>query len=86
MYCYDRRGNITSKRQIVGSVTSTIAYSYTLVDRLATLTYPSAAIVTYTRNAIGQIIALSYRANATATAQTLISDASYLPFGPLRQP
>ena len=85
VYCYDRRGNITSKQQTVGSVTSTMSYSYTLGDRLATLTYASGAIVTYTRNVIGQITTVSYKANATATAQTLISAASYLPFGPLTQ-
>jgi RHS repeat-associated protein len=82
-YCYDRRGNVVTKQQTTGSTVSTLGYAYTVADRISSITYPSGAIVTYTRNSIGQITGVTYQANATATAQTLISSATYLPFGPL---
>jgi len=82
-YCYDRRGNVTQKKQITSSVTLTTQYSYTLADRLASLTYPSGAIVTYSRDTVGRITTVTWKANATATATTLVSNATYYPFGPL---
>ena len=85
VYCYDRRGNMLQKKQTVGSVISTASYTYTLADRIATITYPSGAIVTYTRNTLGQIANISYQANATANAQFLVGTTTYLPFGPINQ-
>jgi len=82
-YCYDRRGNVVTKQQTTGGTVSTLGYTYTVADRLSTITYPSGAIVTYTRNSLGQITGVAYQSSATATAQTLISSATYLPFGPL---
>ncbi|HUD41942.1 MAG TPA: RHS repeat-associated core domain-containing protein [Dokdonella sp.] len=84
-YCYDRRGNVTRKRQLMSATLSlyTVDYAWTKADRLATLTYPSGGIATYTRNAIGQISGITWKANASATPQTLVSGATYYPFGPL---
>ncbi|MBN8887803.1 MAG: RHS repeat protein [Rudaea sp.] len=85
VYCYDRRGNVTSKKQTANGVVSTVSYAYTVADRVQSITYPSGAIVGYARNALGQITAITYQANATASAQNLVASASYLPFGPLSQ-
>jgi len=82
-YCYDRRGNVTKKTQVTSGTTLIMNYTYTLADRLATVTYPSTALVTYTRNSIGQIINVAYKATPTSSSVTLINTASYLPFGPL---
>jgi len=82
-YCYDRRGNITKKTQVTSTTTLTVSYTWTKADRLAGLTYPSGAIVSYTRNAIGQVTGLTWKANASATPQTVVSNATYYPFGPL---
>lgn len=84
-YCYDRRGNVTRKRQLMSATLSlyTVDYTWTKADRLATLTYPSGGIATYTRNAIGQINGITWKASAVATPQTLVSSATYYPFGPL---
>ncbi|HEY8009626.1 MAG TPA: RHS repeat-associated core domain-containing protein [Rudaea sp.] len=85
VYCYDRRVNVLQKKQTAGSVISTASYTYTLADHISTITYPSGAIVTYARNALGQITNISYKANATANAQVLVGTTTYLPFGPLNQ-
>jgi len=82
-YCYDRRGNVTQKKQVTSGVTLTTQYGYTLADRLANITYPSGAIVTYTRDTVGRVKTVTWKANATSSATTLVSNATYYPFGPL---
>ena len=82
-YCYDLRGNVLTKTQVTGGTTLTTGYTYTLADRLQSITYPSGAIVNYGRDGTGRITSVTYQANATATAQTIVSSASYYPFGPL---
>jgi len=82
-YCYDRRGNVTQKKQVTSGVTLATQYTYTLADRLASLTYPSGAVVTYTRDTVGRVKTVTWKANATSSATTLVSNATYYPFGPL---
>lgn len=82
-YCYDRRGNVMTKTQVTAGKTLVISYSYDKADRLTTLTYPSGGIATYTRDAVGRVTGLTWKADATATPITVISNATYLPFGPL---
>lgn len=81
-YCYDRRGNVLNKVQVTSGTTFTTGYTYTLADRLASITYPSGAIVSYDRDTVGRVTSVTYKANATATAQTILSNVSYYPFGP----
>jgi RHS repeat-associated protein len=81
-YCYDRRGNILSKAQVTNGVTLTTSYAYTLADRLSGITYPSGAIITYVRDNVGRITSVTYKANANASAVTVLSGISYYPFGP----
>ena len=82
-YCYDRRGNVTRKTQVTGSTTQAVAYTWNLSDRLASITYPSGGIATYARNAIGQVISVTWKVNSLATPVSVIGNASYYPFGPL---
>ncbi len=82
-YCYDRRGNVLAKTQITNGTTLATGYAYTNGDRIATISYPSTAVATYTRNSIGKITSIAYKATPTGTAATLVSSATYLPFGPL---
>jgi RHS repeat-associated protein len=82
-YCYDRRGNVTQKTQVTGKVTLTTQYGYTTADRLASITSPSGAITTYTRDSVGRVKTVTWKANATASATTIVSNAAYYSFGPL---
>lgn len=82
-YCYDRRGNVIRKVQSIASgPTRTVRYAYNLADRLVTLTYPSGAVVTYTRDAGGRISGVAAKPTAAAAQVTLASAVEYLPFGP----
>jgi len=82
-YCYDGHGNLRLKTQVTNARTFITSYGYTAADRLAAITYPSGAIVTYGRDNVGRIVSVSYKANATAAAVSLVNNATYYPFGPL---
>ena len=81
-YCYDLRGNVAGKTQVTNGTALTTAYGYSLADRLMSVTYPSGGAVTYTRDGAGRVGSVSWTPSGGA-ATTLISSASYLPFGPL---
>lgn len=82
-YCYDRRGNVTRKSHLSGGATLTVDYTYDKADRIATITYPSGGIATYTRDATGRVTGLSWKADAGATPVAVIGNATYYPFGPM---
>jgi RHS repeat-associated protein len=81
-YCYDKRGNVTSKTQVTAGTTLTVAYTHTLADRVATITYPSGGIATYGYDSTGRTLSLSWKSSALATPVTVVSNISYYPFGP----
>ena len=70
-YRYDRFGNPTA---LPG-----IAYTYDNADRLKSLTYPSGAKATYSRDAAGQVNAVTLTLNGVS--QTLANSIVYAPFG-----
>jgi RHS repeat-associated protein len=83
-YCYDRLGHLVRKVQtVVGGSTLTVGATVDNAGRLKALTYPSGAIVVYAHNDNGQITGIDAVPNAGAAQVTLVSAASYLPFGPL---
>jgi RHS repeat-associated protein len=85
-YCYDRRGNVT--RKILHKPGQTpdreIRYSYDRNDRLRSIQYPHGAIVTYIRNANGQVNSLHWQQQAGAPVAVLVLSTQHYPFGPLR--
>lgn len=81
-YCYDRRGNVIAKTQVTTGDTLALAYTYTKADRIATITYPSGGIATYTYDTVGRTNSLTWKVNAGATPTTIVSSISYYPFGP----
>lgn len=72
---YDPKGRVISKSQTVASVARTVDYGYTNGD-LVTVTTPSGQTITYTYS--DHLIA-SIAVNST----TLLSRATYEPFGPV---
>ncbi|WP_266160581.1 RHS repeat-associated core domain-containing protein, partial [Dyella silvatica] len=83
VYCYDRLGRRSSKQLTVAGNTATTRYGYTAGSRLASLTYPSGAQVSYSRNSNGQITAASLTPAGGGSAVSLVSNVSYQPFGPV---
>jgi RHS repeat-associated protein len=82
-YCYDRRGNVTSKTQVTNGDVLVTQYTWTLANRLASITYPSGALVTYARDAAGRVNGVTYQPSG-GSQQTLISGVNYYPFGPVQ--
>lgn len=72
-YSYDGFGNVTAHQGI--------GYSYDNVNRLATITYPSGAVVTYQYNAAGQVSGVQLTRGPTT--QNIANNTTYLPFGPV---
>jgi RHS repeat-associated protein len=81
--CYDYLGQVRRKIQMSGGQTLTMQYRYDLAGRLNSLTYPSGAIVNYTRDSQGRLLTAVLELDTTSVL--LVTNASYLPFGPLSQ-
>lgn len=78
---YDERGNIVTEKRVNGATTLTTGYTYDNASRLATITYPSGALVTYVRDAMGRVTSVTGKPYGGSTT-TLASSVTYLPFGP----
>ncbi|HVR27538.1 MAG TPA: RHS repeat-associated core domain-containing protein [Candidatus Polarisedimenticolia bacterium] len=79
---YDERGNILTETRTETSATLKTAYSYDAASRIASITYPSKWLVSYTRDIMGRITAV----NATkpgGKATAVVSSVTYEPFGPI---
>jgi RHS repeat-associated protein len=57
-WSYDKMGRIVTRQQTIGTVTKSIGQSYNLDGSVATMTYPSGRVYTYTYNNAGQIATL----------------------------
>jgi RHS repeat-associated protein len=79
--CYDYLGLVRRKIQVSGGQSLTMQYRYDLAGRLNSLTYPSGAMVNYTRDSQGRLLTAVLELDST-TVQ-LVTNASYLPFGPI---
>ena len=78
-FAYDNSGRIATETRVIGTTSHTIGYSWhATTGELAGMTYPSGLILGYTRDASGQITAI------TANGTPLITSAAHLPFGPLQ--
>jgi RHS repeat-associated protein len=78
---YDERGNLLSEQRTSGATTLTTAYTYDKASRVASVTYPSGATVSYTHDLTGNVVAMPFAA-ANADAQ-FVGWFAHLPFGPL---
>lgn len=82
IYCYNNRGQVIQKTQIIGTQTDTTTYTLTLADRLRGITYPSGTVVSYTRDGDGRILSITVTPSK-GTATTAVSSITYQPFGPV---
>ena len=83
VFTYDAYGNTVMQADITPAIWATSHYAYDAANRLHQITYPDGRIVTYVRNALGQITAVQTQDDASAAAQTVVDSITYEPFGPL---
>ena len=79
---YDERGNLLSEQRVNGTTTLTTSYTYDAASRVLTITYPDGSLLTYTRDAMGRITAVSDKPSGASSATTIASGVTYEPFGP----
>jgi RHS repeat-associated protein len=78
-WSYDKMGRIVTRQQTIGTVTKSISQSYNLDGSVATMTYPSGRVYTYTYNNAGQIATLKDIAHSI----NFFSSPQYAPPGML---
>jgi len=54
-YTYDSMGRIASEHRTISGITENMSYTYNLDGSVATATYPSGAVITYTPNPDGRV-------------------------------
>jgi RHS repeat-associated protein len=82
-YCYDARGNVIQKMQVVSGTTDTTAYRYTAADRLSGETTPDGTAISYAFDSDGRISGVQVTPSGSTAASTAVSSVTYLPFGPI---
>ena len=80
---YDALGRVTSETRVIGSQTYTTAYAYDAADHLTEITYPSGRIVTYARNALGQVSGVTTKQNSGASAVNVATTVTWKPMSDL---
>ena len=55
-YSYDALGRIASESRTIAGIQKNLSYTYNLDSSVATLTYPSGAVITYTPDSAGRIL------------------------------
>lgn len=79
---YDERGNLLTERRISGAEVLTTSYRYDKASRVASITYPSGAVSSYSRDAAGNVTQMPFMAANSDQTYSLASIAR-LPFGPV---
>lgn len=63
------------------TATLTTAYSYDAANRIASITYPSGTVVSYTRDIMGRVTAISARPSG-GMSTPVVSSITHEPLGP----
>lgn len=80
---YDEQGNLLTENRTLGPAALLTSYTYDKASNLASVTYPSKWTINYTRDKQGRITGVSATAPGGGAAKSVITGASYAPFGPL---
>jgi RHS repeat-associated protein len=78
-WSYDTMGRIVAEERTIGTVTKTASYSYNLDGSLASITYPSGRVLSYTYGNDGRLVSAVDSANSINYAKS----ATYAPPGGL---
>jgi RHS repeat-associated protein len=82
-YVYDARGNVVQTVRIELGVTYTTTFTYTLADRLATITAPTGKSFTVARDTVGRVASVTGTVAGQAVA--LVSNTQYSAEGQVRE-
>ena len=80
---YDDRGNMLTEKRVNGSTSLKSTYTYDPASRIASVAYPSATIVAYTRDVMGRVTRVSAKIPGAGSFASVASGIAYRPFGPV---
>jgi RHS repeat-associated protein len=80
-YGYNTFGDVVSDVKVIDGVSYTTSYLYDGAGNITDITYPDGRIVSYVRDAAGQLTQVNTSVDSVTTA--IISNAAYEPFGPV---
>jgi RHS repeat-associated protein len=81
LFCYNAQGYVIQKSQTVNGHTDVTTYTRSPAGRILSITHPSGNQVNYTYDADGRVSGVT--ATTSSGTTTLVSNVSYLPFGPI---
>ena len=82
-WVYDARGNAVSETRVIGSNSYVTSYAYDLADRVIAMTLPSGRIVSYARNGVGEVTAVTMKKDAVSAVDDVASDIAWQPMAGL---
>jgi len=82
-YCYDGKGNVIQKAQLLGAANDITIYTYTSANRLKSIQTPDGALATYMYDSNGHISGISLVPPGSSTSVTIVSNVIWMPFGPV---
>jgi RHS repeat-associated protein len=82
-FTYNEQGDVLTDASTVNGKTYQTSYSYDLANEETGIIYPSGDQVSYTLNTAGQATLASYQQSGSSNTQTLVSNLTYEPSGPL---
>jgi YD repeat-containing protein len=83
LYGYDAHGRLVTETRTIGSATFVTQYGYDSAGRMNSITYPSGRTVNYTFDSVGRILTVN-TTPAGGSAQPVVSNITYQPFGPIK--
>lgn len=83
-FTYNAQGALLNEAYAIAQQNYNLAYQYDDSGQLIGITYPSGRQITFVLNSLGQINAINtLAAGKNQSSQSVVSNVSYLPFGPL---
>jgi YD repeat-containing protein len=82
-FIYDSRGNVVQETRTIAGTAYVTQYVYDPADRLTQMVYPSGRIISYARDTLGRVTAVTTQASSSAPPATIAADIAYKPFGPI---
>jgi RHS repeat-associated protein len=84
VFCYDNRGNVSQKKQVITGHTDVTQYTYTAANRLSRITTPDLTATAYTYDNTGRPSGVTVTPSGTTSASpTVVSAITWLPFDPI---
>ncbi|MDB4308914.1 hypothetical protein N9913_01260, partial [Porticoccaceae bacterium] len=83
-FTYDHLGNVIAKSYSIGGTAYTSGYTYDLSSNITQIIYSSGRLSSYTRDGQGRVTGITTQENSAAPTETVVSNVTYLPFGPIK--